>query len=297
MKIGSQAHKELFCRSFIESHLKYEPEHLPWPQIDGAVLERLRGIPFWETALTTEQRAGVLVTAFAQTVTDPVLQAAIALQGRDEDRHGRLIATLIERYGVAIKPSAPEPLPSNIEEAFTTFGFEECLDSFFAFGLFGIAREAGFFPEQFFTIFDPILDEEARHIVFFVNWVTYRQISRGRGALVLRAAQSLRHYSKALRNLAKAVGGANTDAGFTATGASAFAVDLTPKSFLSACLAENAKRMSKFDERLLQPQLMPAIATAALRTLQLGSRLNPAKAAMSSAQLSVVEGKQPTTNS
>lgn len=56
-------------------------------------------------------------------------------------------------------------LPQNIEQNFSHFGFEECLDSFFAFGLFRVAREASVFPEQIFTIFDPILDEEARHLV------------------------------------------------------------------------------------------------------------------------------------
>lgn len=142
--------------------------------------------------------------------------------------------------------------------------------------MFGIARPAGLFPEQFFTIFDPVLDEEARHIVFFVNWVTYLQISQNRGAIVLRAAKSLWHYSQALRNLIEAFGDSNTSgAGFTATGASTFAIDLTPESFLSACLHENTQRMSPFDDRLLQPQLMPAIATAALRSLQFFSRLKP----------------------
>lgn len=276
MKIGSEAHKELFCRSFMESHLNYEPERLPWPQLDGVGLERLRGIPFWEKALDTEREAGRLVSAYAQTVSDPVLREAIALQGIEETRHARLIETLIKQYGIEITVPPAEALPSKIEEAFTTFGFEECLDSFFAFGLFGIARQAGFFPEQFFTIFDPVLDEEARHIVFFVNWVTYLQISRHQGATVLRATKSLWHYAKALRNVIAAIGESNTSgAGFTATGASAFAIDLTPEMFLSACLQENARRMSRFDDRLLQPQLMPALATAALRTLQFVSRLKP----------------------
>ena len=36
-------------------------------------LERLRGIPFWQEARATEQRAGKMVTAFAETVSDPVL--------------------------------------------------------------------------------------------------------------------------------------------------------------------------------------------------------------------------------
>lgn len=276
MKIGSETHKHLFCQSFMASHLEYEPEQLPWPQLDSVTLARLRGIPFWEKALETERKAGSLVGAYAQQVSDPVLQAAIALQGMEETRHAKLIETLINQYEIEITEPPIEALPGNIEQAFTTFGFEECLDSFFAFGLFGIARKAGFFPEQFFTIFDPVLDEEARHIVFFVNWVTYLQVSRHQGAIVLRAAKSLWHYSKALRNLIEAFGNSDSSgAGFTATGASAFAIDLTPEMFLSACLTENARRMSRFDDRLLEPQLMPTLATAALRTLQFSSRLKP----------------------
>ena len=91
-----------------------------------------------------------------------------------------------------------------------------------------------------------------------------------------RAAHALWHYGRALRNVIQAFGESDTSgAGFTATGASAFAIDLTPEMFLSACLQANARRMSRFDDRLLQPQLIPAIATAALRTLQFFSRLKP----------------------
>lgn len=277
MKIGSEAHKELFCRSFMESHLEYEPEQLPWPQLDSETHDRLRGIPFWEKAFDTEREAGVLVSAYAEMVDDPVLQEAIALQGREEGRHARLIKTLIDRYDIEMGERPPIELSNNIEEAFTNFGFEECLDSFFAFGLFGIAREAGFFPEQFFTIFDPILDEEARHIVFFVNWFTYLQIQRGRSFLGLRTTKTLWHYGMALRNLIDAFGDADTSgAGFTATNANSFALDdLTPESFIAACLEENKKRMSKFDKRLLEPQLLPRLSSIALRTLQLMPKRKP----------------------
>lgn len=41
MKIGSEAHKQLFCNSFLESHRLYEPEDIHWPSVDGATLERL----------------------------------------------------------------------------------------------------------------------------------------------------------------------------------------------------------------------------------------------------------------
>ncbi len=86
MKIGSEAHKKLFCRSFMESHLEYEPEQLPWPQLDSETHDRLRGIPFWEKAFDTEREAEVLVSPYAEMVDDPVCREAIALQGREEGR-------------------------------------------------------------------------------------------------------------------------------------------------------------------------------------------------------------------
>ncbi len=271
MKIGSEAHKELFCKSFVESYQEYEPRRLEWPHLDDAALALIRGIPFWEQALDTEREAGVLVNAYAKTVNDPILREALSLQGLEESRHSRLIKTLIDRYGIEMTERPPVEVPQNIEQAFTDFGFEECLDSFFAFGLFGIAREAAVVPEQMFTIFDPILDEEARHIVFFVNWFTYLQIQRGQGFIGLRTTKTLWHYGKALRKLVGAFSAADTSgSGFTVTGASTFSLDdLTPESFINACLVENQRRMSKFDQRLMQPQLMPAITNIASRVLQL----------------------------
>jgi hypothetical protein len=69
----------------------------------------------------------------------------------------------------------------------------------------------------------------------------------------------------------EAFGDADTSgAGFTATNADSFALDdLTPETFLAACIKENKKRMSKFDPQLMQPQLMPRLASLAFRTLQL----------------------------
>lgn len=274
MKIGSAAHRELFCQSFMDTYLEYEPETLPWPTLDGDGLALLQGIPFWEKARDAEGKAGVLVSAFADTIADPQIRAAIALQGQEEARHSRMIRTLIARYGVEVGPAPTVQLPADIERAFMNFGFEECLDSFFAFGLFAIAREAGIFPEQFFTIFDPILDEEARHIVFFVNWFTYTQIQLGWTLPPLRAFKTLQHYNYALSNLMDAVAGAKKKTGkkkktgFAAMNAKVFAANLTPEKFLITCLHENEKRMSKFDDRLLQPNLLPRLSTIALRLLQ-----------------------------
>ncbi|ACK70563.1 conserved hypothetical protein [Gloeothece citriformis PCC 7424] len=276
MQLGSQAHKELFCKSFIESHLHYEPETLPWPELDGVALERLRGIPFWLEALKTERNAGNMVSAFAETIDDPLIQEAIALQGREETRHGRLIEFLIERYNIEIEEPTPIPMPKNIETAFTDFGFCECLDSYFAFGMFDVARQAQYLPEGFFTIFDPILHEEARHIVFFINWFTYQQINQGLGWSGFRGINTLWHYKRAVQDLIsifKAEG-----QGFTITGANNFMDNLTPELFFSTCVQENARRMNVFEAELLQPKLLPNISKIALGVLKFFPKGQPTPA-------------------
>lgn len=270
MKLGSESHKELFCRSFIESHIEFEPEQLSWPTVDSVTLERLQGIPFWREALSTEQTAGAMVDAFAQTISDPLLRDAIALQGLEETRHFRLIQFLINHYNIPISQPSEPVIPNNIQTAFIDFGFGECLDSFLAFGMFGIARQAGYMPEAFFHIFDPILHEEARHIMFFVNWVTYLQIQEGKKVNWLRGVYALWHYKRALQQKIAAFKGSNEERNhnFTATGAINFMDNLTPELFLSTCLAENGKRMSAFDQQLLRPQLLPTLAKIALRVLK-----------------------------
>lgn len=274
MKIGSEAHRQLFCRSFMDSHLPYEPETLPWPELDSAAIERIRKIPFWDEALYTERKAGVMLKAYAELVDDPLIQEAIALQAMEEARHGRVIEYMVNHYGIEVPERPEKPLPANLEPAFIKFGYGECFDSFFAFGLFGIARQTDFIPEAMFNIFNTLVDEEARHMVFFVNWIAHKQIVEGRG--LLRPYTSLQQYTgAALRRLDSFKGMGKkgkkpaSKKGFTASGAKAVKVDLSLETFLETCLSENEKRMSVYPDELLRPDFLPAIASIALNTVKL----------------------------
>lgn len=266
MRPGSETHKDLFCGALVATHRAWEPERLAWPELDDAALGRLRALPFWGEALGTERETAAKICAYAETVRDPVLREAIALQGREEERHARLLEVMLDRYAIRTEARAPVGLPGDLERAFVDAGYGECVDSFFAFGLFEIARRSGFFPESLLRVIEPVVDEEARHIVFFANWEAYQQITRRRGARIGRAARAIRYYARAVRRRLGAARNAR-GSGFTASGVTAVAGGLAARAFLATCLGENARRLATFDPRLLRPRLVPALARMALRGL------------------------------
>jgi hypothetical protein len=280
MKIGSEEHKVRFCQQFIDTHQRFDPHTLPWPELDAAELDRMRAVPFWQEVLHTERRAGAIVARFADTIRDPLVRDAVELQGVEESRHAALLAVMIRRYGLPAGEQPLEPLNGDPYVAFTDFGYGECLDSFLGFGVFQIARQARFLPEGLFQIFDRLMIEETRHIVFFINWMAWQKAVRGQGASWLRGLTSLYYYSRALGRLIGTVRRGrreNDGRDFSATQAGIFLEGFTLRRLVEACCAENARRMAEFHAELLRPRLLPALGGAALSGMRLFDRGAPSK--------------------
>jgi hypothetical protein len=277
MTDGSQAHKTLFCRTFVETHRRFEPAELPWPALDSTTIDRLRSIPFWTVALAAERNAGRMVTEYAKTLTDPEIREALAMQGVEESRHARLLAEMLHRYGIPVDEKPLPPLVST-ERAFLDFGYEECIDSFFGFGIFGLARKVQLFVPELTDIFEYILLEEARHVTFFVNWIAYERINRGRGAAPLQALATGLGYLRAVARIVKtfapgAKGAPKTQGvGFGAEGAFAIFDDVTWRRFLASCVAENDRYMSAMPPELRKPTVLPAMARFALSLPSISAR-------------------------
>lgn len=267
IRIGSEEHKKLFCRVFINTHVPYDPVTIHWPELDEESRERLRSLPFWEEAVSTEHVTSRKVQARASVETDPLLREAIALDGYEEERHAKLLRIMTDHYGIAVPLQSGPPLPADIEWAFLRTGYGECFDSFFAFGLFAIAKDSGFFPPALVDLFEPTVQEEVRHILFFVNWVAY---SRARGSLWQRPlhlwrcalGMGLQVWSRVQTALDLAGGN------FTLKGHRSINTSISLRSFLELCLRENERRLSLYDRRLLRPQLAPTIAKVLCRVLR-----------------------------
>lgn len=264
--VGSDEHKLLLCRVFVETHDPYKPGEIVWPDLDPESLARLKALPVWDEATRTEAATAVKVQALGRTEPDRILAEAIALQGYEEQRHADVLRLLTRRYGIEL-PAHPEPeVPGDPVRAFLRTGYGECMDSFFAFGLFRIGADSKFFPDGITSVFERIMQEEARHILFIVNWAAYL---RARRPLPLRpgfdawrawnvAAQAWGRLTGALQMARGGGGGAQPKSGFTISSHGSFG-EFSIREFLELCLAENERRLAPYDERLLRPMLVPSL--------------------------------------
>ena len=90
----------------------------------------------------------VKVQTLGGVETDPLLAEAITLQGYEEGRHAEVIQPADDATtGSRSTPSRAPQEPSDPTWAFLRTGYGECLDSFFAFGLFEIGKRSEFFPD------------------------------------------------------------------------------------------------------------------------------------------------------
>jgi hypothetical protein len=270
IRIGSEAHKQLFCRMLLETHNPYKPAVIEWPKLTREALHRVTSLPIWDIAVQTEGRASIRVKTFAETVRDPLLRAALDMDGGEEARHKVVLGKLVEAYGIELAPEPAYPAPKDAEWAWLVTGYSECIDSFFAFGLFEVARRSGYFPPELVETFEPVMQEEGRHILFFVNWAAWYRRNlpwwrRPWFSLKVLAVWAFLTWERV--GIAKGIDadGVAQDANFAMTGSGAVGIELKPRELIDLCLAENDRRMAGYDQRLLRPLTVPRLAKLARR--------------------------------
>lgn len=273
---GSPAHREAMCRMFAETFNPYKPSVIPWPPLAPEALARITSLPIWDIAVQTEGRAMLRMAAYAATLEDPLLREAIAQNGWEENRHKEVLARLVAAYGIRLEPEPEYLPPRDAEWAYLKTGFAECIDSFFAFGLFEMARRSGFFPAELVETFEPVIQEEARHILLFANWLAWHRANLPwwkRVVFEARVAAVWVALAWERAGIARGLGGKaaapRNDANFTITSSGAMTAEpVSLGEMLGICLAENDRRFAGYDPRLLRPTTMPAIARLIRRVLR-----------------------------
>jgi len=276
--LGSEGHKRAFCRMLIETHNPYRPSIVDWPILEPEARDRLVGLPIWDIAMQTEGNASLRVLSYAETIADPLLREAVEIDGFEETRHKQVLSNLVEAYRIPLMPE-PEYLPPRHPEwAFLLAGYCECVDTFFAFGLFALAKRSGFFPPALVDTFEPVVQEEGRHILFFVNWVAWHRRNLPPWRRLLFGAEILSVWAFLIwERIGLARDGARgaqarkaaRDNNFVFTGGKAIGgSDMSAAALIDECLSEYERRFSGYDARLLRPNGMPHLMRLARRFLR-----------------------------
>jgi len=271
--LGSEEHKRAFCHVLTGFFDPYRPSILAWPKLSAEAEKRLTDLPFWDVAVQTEGYAAARMQAMADTLADPVIKEAVALNAFEEGRHKLVIRNMLRFYNIPLAPEQAYGEKGDAEWKFICTGYGECFDSFFAFGLFKMAKDSGYFPPELVEVFEPVVQEEARHILFFVNWVAWTSANKSWPERLWFRARCLAALMLAgidRLSLARAADGGQGGDNFVIAGGEALAVALTPRRLIEIALAEDKRRMDHYDPRLLRPQIMPFLGRLALKFLPKG---------------------------
>ena len=282
IRLGSDEHKRLFCKTLLDTHDPYKPAVLDWPKLGEEAERRITSLPIWDIAVQTENRAGLNVCTYAESVRDPLLRKAIELNGFEERRHRHVLANLVEAYGITLAPEPVYERPKNPEWAFLVTGYSECIDSFFAFGLFKAAKDTGYFPPELVDTFEPVIKEEGRHILFFVNWVAWHRRNmawwrRPWFELKVLAVWLFLIYERL--SIASDVSHGQQDNNFTVSGANQLGADIDVGELIAICASENDMRLAPYDARLKRPRFVPFMARMALKFIGSAKKSDKGKAA------------------
>ncbi|WP_406566067.1 ferritin-like domain-containing protein [Acidisoma silvae] len=280
IRIGSDVHKAEVHRMFAETFNPYRPSVIPWPKLDAETLHRITSLPIWDIAVETEGKARLRMAAYAGDLRDPDMRMALALNAWEENRHKDVLSKLVQAYDIPLAVEPPYIKPKDTEWAYLVTGFSECVDSFFAFGLFEVAKRSGFFPPELIETFEPVMQEECRHILLFANWLAWHRArlpfyKRPWFELRVWAVWVFLGYERV--GLARSMDGEGKertqDNNFTVTGAQSMSnVEIEIGELMQICLAENDRRFSGYDTRLLRPTTMPALTRLAIRVMKMMKR-------------------------
>src|ERR1700761_2764964 len=111
IRLGSEEHKNLFCRTLLTTHDPYKPAVIDWPKLEPDSLSRLTSLPIWDIAVQTEGKAGINVGSYGADVNDQLLKDAIALDAFEERRHKHVLHNMVQAYGIRLQPEPPYPRP------------------------------------------------------------------------------------------------------------------------------------------------------------------------------------------
>ena len=105
-----------------------------------------------------------------------LLRRAIELDGFEEGRHKEVLSNLVQAYGIHAGARTGIPPPARPGMGLHGDRLQRMHRQLFRFRPLRAGTSVqGFFRSALVDTFEPVMQEEGRHILFFVNWVAWHR--------------------------------------------------------------------------------------------------------------------------
>ncbi len=267
MQLGSYEHQKLFCQALTDRHVRYTLDQVPWPQLSDTERQRLQDIPFWSEMLQQKRQLALLVRTLAAQTKPTRLKGGILLLSQEMERQVKLIEQMMAFYQIPTVSLPLQPLPEDLTPGLLDLAFDQYLSAYILWGWFAVAREQQYLPEALLEVWEPILEEDARHSIFFANWTAGQQFSlnnnwRRLRAIWQRGLQFLGLFDRFGRRLE------DKTLPKTASTADIFMGQLTAAQLLHYCLDAHEQRLGEVPPPLVKPKLAPELTHWLLKILK-----------------------------
>jgi len=231
-----------------------------WPELSDGDLQRLRALPFWAEAVSSERTAGARVHAMAEVERDQLLREAIAMQAYEESRHAALLES-ISRTTAFLPAARGAPARRGVGLPADGYGSASTPSRLRALRL---AADSGIFPGPLVQRFDGVMQRRrATSLLHQLGGVPPAPSTVPQEG-PLPGAPRPRHLAPGARAREDGAPAAWRGRGRRLHHAGA-RVDRRrdAQDARRDVLSENERRLAGYDPRLLRPRLVPRLAAGA----------------------------------
>ena len=229
---------------------------------------RLRELEFWSWGYAQLHQSGKLAQVFAEGIRGTLLQEAIAQLGNNNLTLAQAVKTLCKknRFGNITVQSSVATAAS--EAAFKQSSHQNHMMFFFSCGLYEFALRENYLQSDLMACWNQMLDLQASHILFFVNWLAFESHVRQKPEYELSGLWSLFELRSQWFSILKKLNRSEYDDNLpnNPKNIDYFLGKHNLSEFLDVCEQGYCSRFESFDEQLIRPRILIQTSRA-FRTL------------------------------
>lgn len=254
---------------------------LTFPALDELTQKRLAELQFWPSIYGQLHRASVIAQSLSQSAQGSLLQGAITQLAQDNLAIAAAVKTFCQERHLTDSNFTKTSVSSPSKSDFKAICHQNNMGLLWMSGLYELAIQEDYLQADILAILDQILMLQARHILFFLNWLAFESHVKQKPEYELKGLLSFLPLKGLWFETFKKLNRSEYDdtLPIDPDESDYFLGKYGYSDFVQACESNYLARFTGYDERLVQPRTLLQAAKS-VRTL-LGfwpQRVNAVKA-------------------